>query len=223
MMYLSDVMALLSGLSVTLTLMLASLGLGLVLSLGMTLILLSECRSLKIIINLFIFFIRGTPLLVQLFLIYYGIAQFEWVRHSFLWLIFRTPMACAVISLAINTASYTTVLLLGAIHSVPANEIAAAEAIGMSKWQSVRRIILPRAFRIMMPAYSNEVMIILKSTSLASTITLMDIMGVTQQLIAATYNTVTFYLIAGAIYLSLNGIVLALYKCIFKRYALPVR
>lgn len=200
------------GLSITLMLMLASLSIGFLLSVLFTIIFFSDQLILKKILDGFIVFICGTPLLVQIFLIYYGSGQFEWIRSSYLWFILREPMACAVLALSINTACYTTVLLRGAIHSVPKNEIAACEALGMSKWLAFRRIIFPLAFRIAIPAYSNEVIIILKSTSLASTITLLDLMGVTQQIIAQTYNTVEWYLIAGAIYLSLNAFITLLFK-----------
>lgn len=209
---------LLNGIYTTVILMLASLSVGLILSLLLVVGSLSNHFILKFIIRMFIFFIRGTPLLVQLFLIYYGVAQFEWFRHSIFWFAFRSPMFCAIIALAINTACYTTVLLLGAIHSIPKNEITAAEAIGMSKWLIVRRIMLPRAFRIMLPAYSNEVIMILKSTSLASTITLMDIMGVTQQLISQTYDTGTFYAIGGILYLILNAIIIMLFRMFERRW-----
>lgn len=207
----------LSGICITLILMSASLVIGFALALILTFSEWSSVTFFKKCVNTFIFIIRGTPLLVQLFLIYYGIGQFEWIRNSSLWFLLKEPMVCAIIALSINTACYTTILLRGAINSVPKNEIAACEALGMSKWLALRKIILPLAFRIMLPAYSNEVIMILKGTSLASTITLLDVMGVTQQLIAATYNTVTFYLIAAAIYLLLNCIILLLFKFITKR------
>lgn len=208
---------LLNGLFITLLLMIAAVTFGLGLAIVMTMLSHTDHFFVKKIISFFIFFIRGTPLLVQLFLIYYGAGQFEWVRASWLWLILREPMSCAIIALSLNSACYTTILLQGAIRSVPHNEVAAAEAIGMSKWLSMRRIILPRAFRLALPAYSNEVIMVLKGTSLASTITLLDLMGVTQQLIAETYETIPFYLIAAAIYLALNGIITAIFQQLIKR------
>ncbi|RDI42558.1 ABC transporter permease [Aquicella lusitana] len=218
--YLPD---LLSGLSVTLTLMLASVAAGLVLAVLMTLCSISENIFLQKPVNLFIFFIRGTPLLVQLFLVYYGLGQFEWIRHSFLWIALREPTVCAIIALSVNTACYTSILLKGAIHSVPKSEIAACEALGMSKWLALRRIILPRAFRIALPAYSNEVIIVLKCTSLASTITLLDLMGVTQQLIAQTYDTITLYLLAGTLYLSLNAVIISVFKIVERGCRIPTQ
>lgn len=200
-----------SGTMITLFLMVSSLFIGFVLAIFFTIVSLSNVTIAKKFVDLFIFVIRGTPLLVQIFLIYYGIGQFEWIRNSIWWFLLKEPMVCAIISLALNTACYTTILLRGAINSVPKNQIAACEAMGMNKWLALRRIIFPQAFRIALPAYSNEVIMILKGTSLASTITLLDLMGVTQQLIARTYDTVSFYLMAGVIYLILNFIIMGLF------------
>lgn len=209
-----------SGLMITIILMLASLVIGLGLAVLMTMVSYSENFILKKIIELVVFFIRGTPLLVQIFLIYYGTGQFEWIRNTPFWLIFREPMACAIIALSLNSACYTTILLQGAIQSVPKNEIDACSAIGMRKWLAFRRIIFPRAFRIAIPAYSNEVIMILKGTSLASTITLLDIMGVTQKLIAETYMTVEFYLVAALMYLALNAVISAVFRKLIKQMSI---
>jgi arginine transport system permease protein len=201
---LTDLPQLAHGVLITIILLLASAGVGLVLAVAMTICSYSDHSLLKRVVALLVFFVRGTPLLVQIFLIYYGSGQFEWIRHSPLWFVLREPMACAMIAFSINSACYTTVILQGAINSVPKTEVAACEALGMPKWLAFRRIIFPRAFRFALPAYSNEVVMILKGSSLASTITLLDLMGVTQQLIAQHYATVEFYLTAGAIYLLLN-------------------
>ena len=218
---LTDLPLLMNGLVITLILMFSSLSIGFILSILMTIGSLSDRVFIKKGIDCLIFFVRGTQLLVQIFLIYYGAGQFEWIRHSSLWIILREPMACAIIAFSLNTACYTTIILKGAIHSVPRNEIDACHAMGMSKWQAMRRIIFPRAFRIAIPAYSNEVLMILKSTSLASTITLLDLMGVTQQLIAETYDTVTFYVIAGVIYLLLNAIITSIFMFLQRWARIP--
>lgn len=209
---------LLSGLTVTLMLMLSALFFGFILAVLMTIGSFSDSPIARRIVSTIIFFIRGTPLLVQIFLIYYGVGQFEWLRDSYLWILLRSPAACAIIALSINTACYTTILFQGAINSVPKNEVSACYAIGMSKWLAFRRIIFPRALRIAMPAYSNEVVMILKGTSLASTITLLDIMGVTQQLIAQTYNTFGLYCIAGVLYLAVHAIITLVFNKILKHY-----
>lgn len=212
--YLPD---LLQGVFVTVLLMACSLFCGLILALLMTLALLCKNAFLKLPIHIFLFFFRGTPLLVQIFLIYYGSAQFDWLKASPLWVILQNPFSCAVLALALNTAAYTTVLLKGALDSVPATEIAACEAVGMSRGLMLRRIIFPRAFRIALPAYSNEVIMVLKGTSLASTITILDLMGVTNQIIAQTYATIPYLLLAGAIYLFLNALFVGIFKLLENR------
>jgi His/Glu/Gln/Arg/opine family amino acid ABC transporter permease subunit len=216
--YLPD---LLHGLLITLILMLASVFIGLILAVAMTFCNMVENYFLNKSIKYWVLFICGTPLLVQIFIIYYGAGQFAMIRNSWFWIILREPMDCAIIALSINTSCYTYVLLKAAINSVPKNEIAACQALGMSKSLAFRRIILPRAFRIVLPAYSNEVIMVLKSTSLASTITLLDLMGVTQELIAQTYDIVTLYMIAGILYLIINTFILSLFKLLGKWNAIP--
>lgn len=203
----------------TIALMLAALAFGSVLALLMTLASISKQNVLRLPVNAFVFFIRGTPLLVQIFLLYYGAAQFEWLKASPLWWVLREPFACAVIALGFNTAAYTTMLLRGAIASVPQNEVAACEALGMSRVLMLRRIILPQAFRMAIPAYSNEVIMVLKGTSLASTITILDLMGVANQLAAQTYETFEFLAIAGMIYLLLNVILVGLFKLLERKFS----
>lgn len=208
---------LMSGVLVTIKLVVLSMMIGFTLALVFTLVKQTECRLLKKLIDFFVFFIRGTPVLVQLYLIYYGFSQFAALRDTFFWVLFKSPTSCAVIALAINTACYTTVLFQGAINTVPSNQRSAALAIGMSKWLAFRRIVLPQALRAVLPAYSNEVIMVLKSTSLASTITLMDVLGVTQELISQTYHTISCYLLAGVIYLVLNGIIMYIFNRLFVR------
>lgn len=205
------------GLLITLLLMMGALALGIVLALLMTFALISNRIYFMAPVQALVFFIRGTPLLVQIFLIYFGGGQFDWLKASLLWPIFREPFACAVIALALNTAAYSTVLFKGAINSVPENEVSACHALGMSKFLMLRRIILPRALRMALPAYSNEVIIVLKSTSLASTITILDLMGVTNKIIAQTYLTIEFLTIAGLIYLLLNSLIITLFKFVERR------
>jgi len=156
--------------------------------------------------------------LVQIFIIYYGSGQWAWLRNSFLWDIFRHPFGCAAIALAVNTAAYTTALLTGAIQAVPKGEVEACEVLGFSRWQLLRRIIFSRAWRMALPAYSNEVIMILKSTSLASTITLLDLMGVMRQMIARTYEVLPFFIMAGFLYLILNGLIIGVFRLLERKY-----
>lgn len=152
----------------------------------------------------YIFFFRGTPLLVQLFLVYYGLSQFEFVRESALWPILREPYWCAVITMSLHTGAYISEILRGAIQAVPAGEVEATRALGMSRAQAYRRIILPRAVRIALPAYGNEVILMLKGSALASTITLLELTGMARTIIARTYTPVEMFLAAGAIYLAIS-------------------
>ena len=207
-----------NGLAITLLLMFSALILGGFLALLMTLCVISKRVYLKLPVEIFVFFIRGTPLLVQIFLIYFGLGQFDWIRASPLWFVLQAPFACAVIAFALNTSAYTTALLKGAIASVPETEVVACEALGMSRALMLRRIIFPRAMRIALPAYSNEVIMILKGTSLASTITILDLMGVTNQIIAQTYQTLPFLCLAGVIYLIVNAIIIRIFGLLEKTY-----
>ncbi|HVE44670.1 MAG TPA: ABC transporter permease subunit [Gammaproteobacteria bacterium] len=215
-------LTLLGGLGITIVLTLASLVVGLLTAILLTIGVLFGNRLLKYSIHAFLFFMRGTPLLVQIFLIYYGSGQFAWLRESFLWIGLRHPMVCAILALAMNSACYTSVLLQGAIASVPKNEVDACAAMGMSKWLAFRRVIFPRAFRIALPAYSNEVLMILKGTALVSTITLLDFMGVIQQLIATTYLPIPFYLLAGAVYLILNALITGIFKLLMRYHTASI-
>ena len=149
----------------------------------------------------YIFFFRGTPLLVQLFLVYYGMAQFEVVRKSALWPYLRDPYWCAIITMTLHTAAYIAEIIRGAIQAVPPGEVEAARALGMSRAQTMLHIILPRAMRIGLPAYSNEVILMLKASALASTITLVELTGAARTVIARTYLPVEFFFAAGVIYL----------------------
>ena len=207
-----------TGLVITLELMICSLVIGLLLAIVFTLCSATGKTLLKAPIDCLVFFIRGTPLLVQIFIIYYGSGQWSWLRTTFLWDFLRHPFGCATFALAINTAAYTTALLTGAIKAVPKGEIEACQVLGLSRWQMIRRVILPRAWRMALPAYSNEVIMILKSTSLASTITLLDLMGVMRQMIARTYDVLPFFLIAGILYFCLNALIIGIFKYLEHRY-----
>ena len=124
------------------------------------------------------YFFRGTPMLIQLFLIYYGLAQFKEIRGSFLWPILREGYWCCLIAFTLNTAAYTIEIIAGAIRNVPHTDVEAALAMGMSRFTAMRRIVLPVALRILFPAYTNEVIFVLQSTSLASLVTVLDLTGI---------------------------------------------
>lgn len=165
----------------------------------------------------FIFFFRGTPLLVQIFLVYYGLSQFEFIRESFAWPILREAYWCAIIAFTLNTTAYTAEILRGAIQAVPVGEVEAAKVVGMGRWLRLRRVILPRAFRIGLPAYSNEVILMLKGSALASTITLLDLTGMARTIIARTYMPIELFLAAGAFYLVIAAVLLQGFRQLEKR------
>lgn len=162
----------------------------------------------------FVFFFRGTPLLVQIFLIYYGLSQFPEVRASTLWPILREPYWCALIAFTLNTSAYTAEIMRGAIQAVPRGQIEAAMATGMSRLTRLRRVVLPQAVRIGLPAYSNEVILLVKASSLASTVTLMDLTGVARTISSVNYMPVELLTTAALIYLAINFLITRAFRLI---------
>ena len=156
----------------------------------------------------FVYIFRSTPLLVQIFLIYYGSGQFvPFLKELGLWTFFRDPWFCAILALTLNTGAYTSEIIRGGIQSVPWGEIEAGSAVGMNRFMLFRRIVFPIAMRQALPGYGNEIILMVKSTSLASTITILDVTGEAKKIIAATWSPVEVFIIAGAIYLTLNFVV----------------
>lgn len=160
----------------------------------------------------YIFFFRGTPLLLQLFIVYYGLAQFDSVRQGPLWPYLRDPYWCALLTMTLHTAAYIAEILRGAIHAIPVGEVEAARALGMSRRQALLHIILPRAARIALPAYSNEVILMLKASAVVYTVTLFDIMGMTRTIIARTYEAMLFFCLAGLFYLVITLVLTRLFR-----------
>jgi len=180
-------------------LVLASL-LGLAIAVPLALARVSSNKFLSIPAYAYIYAFRGTPLLIQLFLIYFGLGQFETVRESFAWPLLRDEFWAGLIALTLNTAAYVAEILRGGIRGVPQGEIEAGRAAGMSPALMYRRLILPKAFRIAWPAYGNEVVLLLKGSALVSTITVLDLMGETRTIFSRNYSIDTF-LYAGILYL----------------------
>jgi octopine/nopaline transport system permease protein len=155
----------------------------------------------------YVFLFRGSPLLIQIFMIYYGFPTFGFIRHSFLWPFFREPYWCGLLALILNDAAYTSEILRGGLRAVPKGAVEAARVSGMT-WPTVfRRVILPLTFRQALPAYSNEIISMLKATALVSTITLMEVTGIARALVSETWRAVEIFLCAAAIYLVLSLIV----------------
>jgi octopine/nopaline transport system permease protein len=198
-------MALLAGLPLTLKLAAGSVGCGAVLAVLLALMRLSGLPVLAWIARAFVFVFRGTPLLVQIFLIYYGLGQFRPSLQAWgLWWFFREAYWCALTALSLNTAAYASEIIRGGLLSVPAGQIEAARACGMSRGTLYRRIIGPIALRQALPAYSNEIISMVKATSLASIITLTEVTFIAQKLISQTFRAVEIFVVAGAIYLIIN-------------------
>ncbi len=208
---------LIDGLWLTLELVFFSGLLGLILAVPLALMRASHNPWLRALPFGYIFFFRGTPLLVQIFLIYYGASQFEVIRESALWPILREPYWCAIIAFTLNTAAYSAELIRGAIQAIPKGELEAADAYGMSRALKIRRIVLPRAFGIVLPAYGNELILMLKSSSLASTITLLDITGMARTIIARTYTPLEIFAAAGVLYLVIAAIMIGGFRLLEKR------
>ncbi|WP_331376152.1 ABC transporter permease [Sinorhizobium chiapasense] len=196
--------SLLSALPLTLELAITAIALGSVLALGLALSRLSGILVLDWFARAYVFVFRGTPLLVQIFLIYYGLSQFPAVRHSILWPVLREPYWCAVLALMLNTAAYASEIIRGGLLSVPHGQVEAARACGMPRFMIFRRIVMPLAIRQALPGYGNEMISMVKATSLASIITLMEITGVAARIISETYRVIEVFVVAGAIYLAIN-------------------
>ncbi|RJF81607.1 ABC transporter permease [Azospirillum cavernae] len=195
---------LLGAMPLTLLLVFAALFFGAGVAFATALLRLSGNRVAETLTAAYVFVFRGTPLLVQIFLIYYGLGQFEAVRDSFLWPMLREPMWCAILALTLNTGAYTSEILRGAILSVPLGQVEAARACGMSRVLTFRRIVLPVAIRQMLPAYGNEMILMVKASSLASTITMLEITGLARKIISQSFAVFEIFILAGAIYLLLN-------------------
>jgi polar amino acid transport system permease protein len=191
------------GLGLTVELLALSTALGVGLAVPIALMRVSASRPASRAAFAYVYLFRGTPLLAQLFLVYYGLAQFELVRQSALWPILREPWPCALIALTLNMAAYVAEILRGGILGVPGGEREAAVAMGMGPALLYRRIILPRAFRIALPALGNEIITQLKATALVSTITLLDLTGAARKIESRTYSTDAL-IVAGLIYVLLT-------------------
>ena len=198
---------LLVGLSITIQLVTISLFIGFCLAIGLALLRLSNNTFLSFFAKTYVFYFRGTPLLVQIFLIYYGIAQFEIIRETFVWSFFKEAYWCGILALTLNTCAYSSEIIRGGIQSVAFGQIESAKSVGMSRFLLYRRIILPIAFRQALPAYGNEIILMVKATSLVSTITLMEVTGIARLIIAKTFSPVEIFIVAGLIYLTINFIV----------------
>jgi octopine/nopaline transport system permease protein len=207
---------------VPLTLQLAVLSVlyGLVLALLLGFAMRSEWAVLRLPAQAYVFVFRGTPLLVQVFLIYYGLGQFRpFLQELDLWWFFRSPWYCVLLALTMNTAAYGAEIVRGGLQSVPAAQVEAARAYGMSGWTLYRRVVGPLALRQALPSYGNELVLMVKATALGSTVTLMELTGLAHKLNSETFRAFEIFFVAGAIYLAINIVLTQLVGLMERRIA----
>ena len=161
---------------------------------------------------------RGTPLLVQIFIIYFGLGQIEYFRSTFLWVVFKEPYWCAIIAFALNTGAYTSEILRSAFQTIKSGIIEAGKSLGLSNKVIFYKIQIPVAIRQSLPAYGNEIILMMKGTSLASTVTLMDLTGVAKYIISTTFKPIEVFVVAGGIYLFMTFIIHNLIKFLEKKF-----
>jgi His/Glu/Gln/Arg/opine family amino acid ABC transporter permease subunit len=194
----------LTGIGYTLLIVVVSLVVGGALSLPLAVARAYRTPITSQIIWGYVYLFRGTPLLVQLYLIYYGSGQFRGELEAVgLWWIFKEPLWCTLIAFVLNTAAYTTEIFRGAIEAIPYGEVEAAKACGMSNWLRTTRIVLPNALRRALPAYSNEIIFMVHGSVVASTVTIVDILGAGRILNAKYYLAYEGFLAAAALYMIL--------------------
>ena len=210
---------LLSAALITLKLLSVSLIIGLIIGLLFAILRLNK----NIFINRFAYgysyVFRGTPLLVQIFIIYFGLGQIEYLRSTFLWIILKEPYWCAIIAFALNTGAYTSEILRSAFQTIKPGIIEAGKSLGISSNIIFYKIQIPIAIRQSLPAYGNEIILMMKGTSLASTVTIMDLTGVAKYIISTTFKPVEVFIVAGSIYLFMTFIIHNLIKFLEKKYS----
>ena len=209
---------LLSATVITLKLLSASLFFGLFMGLLFAILRMNK----NIFINKFAYgysyVFRGTPLLVQIFIIYFGLGQIEYLRTTFLWVILKEPYWCAIIAFSLNTGAYTSEILRSAFQTIKPGVIEAGKSLGISNKIIFYKIQIPIAIRQSLPAYGNEIILMMKGTSLASTVTLLDLTGVAKHIISTTFRPVEVFIVAGSIYLLMTFLIHSFIKILEKRF-----
>jgi len=204
---------------ITLKLLSLSLMFGLILGLFFAILRLNKNIFLNKFSYFYSYIFRGTPLLVQIFIIYFGLGQIESLRSSFLWIILKEPYWCAIIAFSLNTGAYTSEILRSAFETINKGFIEAGNSLGISKKIIFYKIQIPIAIRQSLPAYGNEIILMLKGTSLASTVTLMDLTGVAKYIISTTFKPIEVFIVAGGIYLFMTFIIHNFIRYLEKKYS----
>ena len=210
---------LLGAAAVTLKLLSLSLFFGLFIGLLFAILRLNKNPIINKFAYGYSYVFRGTPLLEQIFIIYFGLGQIEYFRTTFLWVIFKEPYWCAIIAFALNTGAYTSEILRSAFQTIKPGIIEAGKSLGISNKIIFYKIQIPVAIRQSLPAYGNEIILMMKGTSLASTVTLMDITGVAKYIISTTFKPIEVFIVAGGIYLIMTFIIHNLIKFLEKKYS----
>ncbi len=204
---------------ITLKLLSASLFFGLFIGLLFAILRLNK----NVFINKFAYgysyVFRGTPLLVQIFIIYFGLGQIEYLRSTILWVILKEPYWCAIIAFTLNTGAYTSEILRSAFQTIKPGIIEAGKSLGVSNKIILYKIQIPIAIRQSLPAYGNEIILMMKGTSLASTVTLMDLTGVAKYIISTTFKPIEVFIVAGGIYLFMTFVIHNVIKFLEKKYS----
>ena len=207
-----------TGLDNTLLLLVISLPIGFILSLVFALGRVSENKLISKTIASYIFVIRGTPLLVQIYLIYFGLGSVKFIRESFLWYLLEEPFWCGVLALTINTVAYGSEIFRGGIQSVTTGQIESGLSLGFNRLTLLRKIILPIALRKVLPSYGNELILMVKATSLVSLTTYMEMTGIARKIMAKTFAPVEAFIAAGILYLFLNFLMVQFVKYLEWKY-----
>ena len=215
----SSLPKLLSATLITIKLVSASLVFGIFIGTLFAILRTGKNKFLKAFSYYYSYIFRGTPMLVQLFIIYFGLAQIEYLRSSFLWVVLKEPYWCAIIAFALNTGAYTSEIIRSAFETIDKGIIEAGKSLGITNSKIFYKIKLPIALRQSLPAYGNEMILMLKGTSLASTVTLMDLTGVAKFIISTTYKPVEIFIVAGSIYLLITFLIHSLIKFLEKKYS----
>jgi len=210
---------LLSAALITLKLLSASLFFGLIIGLLFAVLRVNKNPVINKFAYGYSYIFRGTPLLVQIFIIYFGLGQIEYLRSTVLWVILKEPYWCAIIAFALNTGAYTSEILRSAFQTIKPGFIEAGRSLGISNKIIFYKIQIPIAIRQSLPAYGNEIILMLKGTSLASTVTLMDLTGVAKYIISTTFKPIEVFVVAGSIYLFMTFIVHNIIKYLEKKYS----
>jgi len=204
---------------ITLKLLSVSLILGLFIGLGFAILRMNNNKLINKFAYGYSYIFRGTPLLVQIFIIYFGLGQIEYLRTTFLWVVLKEPYWCAIIAFSLNTGAYTSEILRSAFQTIKPGYLEAGRSLGIPSKIIFTKIQIPIAIKQSLPAYGNEIILMLKGTSLASTVTLMDLTGVAKYIISTTFKPIEVFIVAGGIYLFMTFVIHNLIKFLEKKYS----